>query len=225
MGDIVNIQPSPSVDSAVETYARRRGVTEILHFTTDKGLLGIFATGAVRCRDLLDNDKYIEEIYTPNCNNRLKDANWTGYVNLSISRVNKYMLDRSKVWHSTEDLWWAVLAFDVSLLTHPGIYFTTTNNTYPSAQRGTGIHGLHALFADSVEWGYYGCYQSRYPGMPNAWTTDPQAEVLYPEPVSIGLLRALYLREPEHIDHVAGLMSIFPAVPRVPILHRPEVFQ
>ncbi|MCA1702463.1 MAG: DUF4433 domain-containing protein [Actinobacteria bacterium] len=226
MGDIVNVQPSPSVDSAIEAYARRRGITEILHFTTDKGLLGIFATGAVLCRDLLDNDKYIEEIYTPNCNNRLKDAEWTGYVNLSISRVNKYMLDRSEIWHSTEDLWWVVLAFDVSLLSNPDVYFTTTNNTYrPSVKHDTGVSGLHALFADSVEWGYYGCRKSRYGGMPRSWTTDPQAEVLYLERVSVGLLRALYVREPEHIDHVAGLMSIFPAVPRVPIRYRPEVFQ
>jgi hypothetical protein len=222
----VNTQPSPTVDLGIEAYARTRGITEVLHFTTDKGLLGIFATGAVRCRDLLDNDKYIEEIYTPNCNNRLKDAEWTGYVNLSVSRVNKYMLDRSEIWHNTEDIRWAVLAFDVSLLAHPGVHFTTTNNTYrPSVRRGTGVHGLHALFADSVKWGYYGDYKCRYPGMPDAWTTDPQAEVLYPQQVSVGLLRALYVREPEHIDHIAGQMSIFSTVPRVPILHKPEVFQ
>lgn len=216
---------APTADPAIEAYVAARGITEVLHFTTDKGLLGIFATGAVLCRDLLDNEKYIVEIYTPNCNNRLKDAHWTGYVNLSISRVNKYMLDRSEEWHSTKDLRWAVLAFDVSLLAHSGVHFTTTNNTYPSLRRGTGVHGLHALFADSVEWGYYGCHKSRDPGMPDAWTTDPQAEVLYPERVSVGLLRALYLREPEHIDHVAGLMSIFSTVPHVPILHKPEVFQ
>jgi ssDNA thymidine ADP-ribosyltransferase DarT-like protein len=221
----VNATWPSTIDPAVEPYVAARGITEVLHFTTDKGLLGIFATGAVLCRDLLDVEQYIEAIYTPNCNNRLKDPNWTGYVNLSISRVNKDMLNSSERWHSTEDLWWAVLAFDASLLAHPGVHFTTTNNTYPSLKRGTGIHGLHALFADSVEFGYYGCYKSRYPGMPDAWTTDPQAEVLYPERVSVGLLRALYVREPEHIDHVAGLMSIFSTVPRVPILHKPEVFQ
>jgi hypothetical protein len=222
----VNATSSSTGDPAVEAYVADRGITEVLHFTTNRGLLGILATGAVLCRDLLREEDYIEAIYTPNCDNRLKDADWTCYVNLSISRVNKDMLDSSERWHSTEDLWWAVLAFDVSLLAHPGVHFTTTNNTYrPSVQRGTGVSGLHALFADSVEWGYYGCRRSRCSEMPRAWTTDPQAEVLYPERVSVGLLRALYLREPEHVDHVAGLMSIFPTVPRVPIRHKPEVFQ
>jgi ssDNA thymidine ADP-ribosyltransferase, DarT len=216
--------PSPA-GTAVEAYAAARGITEVLHFTTNKGLLGIFATGAILCRDQLDVEQYVAAIYTPNCDDRLKDADWTGYVNLSISRVNKYMLDKSEGWHSTKDLWWAVLAFDVSILAHTGVHFTTTNNTYPCLQRGTGVSGLHASFADSVEWGYYGYYRHRYPGMPTAWTTDAQAEVLYPGRVSVRLLRAVYLREPEHVDHVRGWLSIFQGVPSVPIAYKPEVFQ
>lgn len=209
----------------MEAYVTGRSITEVLHFTTNKGLLGIFATGDVLCRDLLDSEQYIEEIYTPNCIDRLKDADWTGYVNLSISRVNDHMLGRSVRWHSTEDVWWAVLAFDVSMLANTGVYFTTTNNTYPCVQRDTGVIGLRALFAESVEWGYYGSRKHRYSRMPDAWTTDPQAEVLYPERVPLRLLRAVYLREPEHVDHVAGWLPIFPDVPRVPIVPKPEVFQ
>jgi len=212
-------------DPAVEEYVTGRNITEVLHFTTNKGLLGIFATGAVLCRDLLDTEEYIEEIYTPNCHNRLKDADWTGYVNLSISRVNDRMFGTAERWHSTEDLWWTVLAFDVSLLALPGVHFATTNNTYPSVRRDLGVTGLSALFADSVEWGRCGSHNSRYAGMPDAWTTDPQAEVLYPKRVPVRLLRAVYLREPEHIDHVVGWLSIFPDVPHVPIVPKLEVFQ
>ena len=68
---------------------------------------------------------------------------------MSISRVNDSMLaTSSEKWHATEDLWWVVLAFDASLLADPGVYFVTTNNTYVNClKRGTGVEGLHALFA------------------------------------------------------------------------------
>ncbi|WP_432830505.1 DarT ssDNA thymidine ADP-ribosyltransferase family protein [Dactylosporangium sp. CA-092794] len=211
----------------ISAYVAERGITEVLHFTTGNGLLGIFATAAVRSRDRLDADKYIEHIYTPNCNDRLKDADWTDYVNLSISRVNGHMLGTSaNKWHNDGETWWAVLAFDVSMLSDPGVYFTTTNNTYHGCvKRGTGIEGLRELFADSVEWGYHGSRKTRYRGLSAAWTTDPQAEVLYPGELSIKKLTAVYVRDGENLDHVNGLLGIFPNVPSVPVAVKPEVFQ
>lgn len=213
-------------DAAVAAYAAERGITDVLHFTTNKGALGIFATGLILSRHRLSKEKYIEHIYVPNCSNRLKDILWTDYVNLSISRVNGRMLGVSENWHRTEDVWWVVLKFDASLLADPGVYFVTTNNTYANClRRGTGVDGLRALFADSVEWGWYGDRCRRYPGMPDSWTTDPQAEVLYPGQVPVAWLRAVYVREDEHADTVGGWFQFFPAVPRVPVEHRPEVFR
>ena len=116
---------------AVAAYAAERGITEVLHFTTNNGALGILATGFVLSRDRLAKEQYIEHIYTPNCPSRHKDSDWTDYVNLSISRVNGRMLGISSGrWHATQDLWWVVLAFDGSLLAHPDVHFVTTNNTY-----------------------------------------------------------------------------------------------
>jgi hypothetical protein len=221
----VSITQTPATDAAVAAYITERGITEILHFTTDKGAVGIFATGAVLSRDLLDADKYIEHIYTPNCASRLKDADWTGYVNLSISRVNNGMLASSQRWKQTQDIWWVVLAFDPLLLTDQDVHFVTTNNTYPSLRRGQGVEGLRALFADSVEWGYYGTVARRDRDMPDSWTTDVQAEVLYPGRVPITLLRAVYVRKEEHADLVRGMLACFPAVPDVPVAHKPEIFQ
>ena len=145
----MNVTETPVTDTAVTAYAAARNIREILHFTTNRGLLGVFATGAVLSRDLLDTDKYIEHIYTPNCSTRLKDSAWTGYVNLSISRVNDRMLSTSCRWHSTEDLWWVVLAFDTSLLADPGVHFVTTNNTYTAALgRGIGVDdGMYVVGA------------------------------------------------------------------------------
>jgi hypothetical protein len=212
--------------SAIAAFTAEQGITKLVHFTTNKGALGIFATGSIKSRDLLDRDKYIEHIYTPNCQDRLKDADWTGHVNLSISRVNGQMLGISAdTWHATEDLWWVILALDVSLLTDPGVHFVTTNNTYSKClKRGPGVDALRALFAPSVEWGWYGSRKTRYAGMLDAWTTDPQAEVLYPREVPIDRIREVYVREEHHADTVRSWFDVF-RIPAVPVLYRPDEFR
>lgn len=209
----------------IAAYAKARGITEILHFTTNKGLIGVLASGAVLSRDLLDADAYLEHIYTPNCADRPKDADWTGYVNLSISRVNASMLGYSRGWHPVgEDLWWAVLAFDPGILGAPDVWFTTTNNTYPVADRATGAAGFEALFAPRVPWGRFGSIRIRAPHDKPSWTTCPQAEVLYPGKLSTGRLTGIYVHEAEHVDAVAGLLEAVAGAPRVPVVHQPEVF-
>jgi hypothetical protein len=216
----------PAGDGEVLTYAAERGITEVLHFTTNKGLTGILATGAVKSRRRLDSDKHIEHIYTPNCENRLKDREWTDYVNLSISRVNGQMLGVSENWHRQDDVWWLVLAFGPEILADPGVFFTTTNNTYTNCVvRGQGVQGLSALFAESVEWGWYGSRKRRYSGIPDSWPTDPQAEVLYPGEISLRQLTSIYVRRVHELDDVRGLLGAFPSAPSVPVLHKPEVFQ
>ncbi|GAA5151728.1 hypothetical protein GCM10023321_19260 [Pseudonocardia eucalypti] len=222
----MNVQSARSTDPQLAAYLAQRNITEVLHFTTNKGLLGIFASGEVLSRDRLEENKYIEHIRTFNCADRLKDANWTDYVNLSISRVNGRMLGVSENWHGEEELWWVVLSFDASLLVRPSIYFTTTNNTYTACvRRGVGVGGLAALFAPTVEWGWYGSRIARPPDLPTYYTTDPQAEVLYPRAVPVTYLRKVYVRDPENIDYVRSLLPLFSAVPHVPVEHRPEVFQ
>lgn len=211
--------------SSITEVIRRRRIEEVLHFTTHKGLIGILASKAVLCRDRLETSQHIEYIYTPNCSHRLKDADWTGYVNLSISRVNGRMLRvSSNDWHASDGVWWAVLSFRADLLTNPGVHFTTTNNTYPCVRRGTGDSALEELFAAQVEWGYYGSHKVRYPNMPDWFTTDPQAEVLYPDQLALEhRLQAVYVGDPEHTDHVHGLIQTLD-VPDVDVIYRPEVF-
>jgi hypothetical protein len=214
--------PDPAIQALIEDLA----IAEVLHFTTNKGLVGIFATRAILSRARLDTEQYVEHIYTPNCNDRLKDIDWIDYVSLSISRVNDRMFKTSKRWHETEDVWWAVLALDPSVLAEPGVWFTSTNNTYTATvKRGVGVDGLAALFAAEVPWGHWGSVCKRFKGMPSMWTTDPQAEVLYPQQVPMECLRAVYVRDPEHADHVNSLFGLFPTVPRVPVEYKPEVFQ
>lgn len=212
-------------DEAVAALVAERGIAEVLHFTTaPPGMVGVCATGAVLSRDRLKKEKHVQYIYKPNCATRTKDPDWTDHVSLSITTVNKWMLDKSTEWHADEGIWWAVLSFDPVILTHPGVYFTTTNNTYPNVHRATGRAGLDSMFANTVLWGYWDTPATRWSGMPANLPTQSQAEVLYPGRVSLKYLRAVYVAEAEHTDDVKTWVEMFSTMPTVPVAHRPEIF-
>ena len=224
------VPPVAPIDQAIAEYAANAGITEVLHFTTNMGFLGIAASGELKSRNDLEEDQYLESIKKMNSASRWKDADWTGYVNLSISRVNKRMFHTSsRNWHPEDGIWWPVLAFDPVILTHPGVVFTTTNNTYHEVvKRGPGLDGLQQLFAPTVPWGYYGSVAQRRATTPSNWTTDPQAEVLYPLSVPLLYLRSVYVLEPEMEDDIHTWLSFCPEGALsgpVTIATRPDVFQ
>ena len=181
----------PLTPSAV---ARSRGIDEILHYTSHKGVLGILASGAVKSRQRLDTDDYLEHIFHATCAVR-KDIREFDYVNLSISRINNALFEiASEVWERNRDLGWAVLSFEPAILDHPGVLFSTTNNMYPAKRHGTGVDGLEALFAPRVA-GRYGSIMVRGDDLPDNRPTDPQAEVLYPGELSTGFLQRIYVSD------------------------------
>jgi hypothetical protein len=214
---------APHCDEAVLAYVQDQGITEVLHFTTDSGLLGIAATGALLSRDGLCKERYLEYISIVNCPDRSRDARWTGHVSMSITKINHHMLRSSKRWHPGEEVWWSVLAFDVNLLGHPGVWFADSNNAYPITKRGTGVDGLAMLFADTVIWGYHNTPTPRA-STPRNMPTHEQAEVLYPDRVPLQWLRRIYLPNEDNIDYVNGLPGSFMGLPRVPVECKPEVF-
>jgi hypothetical protein len=211
--------------STIEQFVADRGITEVLHFTTNHGLIGILAAGALLSRDELNAEDLLDSVKLLNCSTR-KDPEWTGHVNLSISAVNKDFLGYSQNWHPPRDgVWWAVLSFSPRILTDPGVVFTTTNNTYhATVQRGEGLDGLTALFGPEIPWGYYGYVARRRPTAPTQLPTHLQAEVLYPGRVPLADLQAIYVPEGDHIDDVRGMMTSIPGAPAVPVDVRPEVF-
>jgi hypothetical protein len=176
---------------SVAVGARARGITEILHYTTSRGVLGVLASRAVKSRQRLPEDKYIEHVWVPACAVRY-DTDWLGYVNLSISDINSalYRIAEGK-WHAGL-YWWGVLSFSPEILDHDGVHFATTNNMYPAVRRGTGIDGFEALFADRVA-GRYGVSHVRGPEHPAHQPTDPQAEVLYPGELDTDFLQRIYV--------------------------------
>lgn len=165
----------------IEEIIGERGIIELLHFTTNEGLLGILASGKILSRERLPKEKYVEHVYSPNAEIR-RDQEWLDYVNLSVSRINEVFFRTAARWHRSRDIWWCAIGLDPMLLTHDGVVFTTTNNIYTGVRRGEGSSGLEALFADSItQWA--GKKVNREPDLPANYPTCVQAEVLYPEQV------------------------------------------
>ena len=78
-----------------------RGITQVVHFTTVSGAIGILASNAIKSRARLPKDKYISHVYRPNSQTR-KDELWLDYVNLSTERINDWMFQHSERWHAAE---------------------------------------------------------------------------------------------------------------------------
>lgn len=207
----------------VSEFIVDKGISEIIHFTTNQGLLGILARRYVLSRFRLDSDELTQGVQLPVWTVR-KDPDWSDYVNLSITEMSTRMFATSRERHGS-DVWWAVLSFSPEILTHDGVFFTTTNNTYTSTvRRGEGAEALMDQWSASVPWGWYGSRSYRHAYVPANRPTDPQAEVLYPIAVSLDFLQAVYVREEEHIDDVEGWKAAT-GNEHVPVSCRPEVFK
>jgi hypothetical protein len=182
-------------DRSPGQVASELGITEVLHFTTEKGVLGCLRKGALLSRKRVQDDPDLAFIFTGVWPRR--DLEWIDHVSLSLTRINRGLY--AKAANNLPELWWGILSFDPSLLDDPGVVFTTTNNVYNEVcERAEGVGGLEAMFKDEVPWGYLGSVKRRGSGTPENLPTDTQAEVLYPGELPLSLLRAIYVRREEH---------------------------
>jgi len=62
---------------------RSRGIKEVLHFTTNKGITGILAVQSVKSRGRLSSEEYLEHVLKYNCPDRSRDRDWHDYVNMT----------------------------------------------------------------------------------------------------------------------------------------------
>ncbi len=174
----------------VAERARERGIEKVVHYTSERGVMGAVAKGELLSRKQVEDDPEIAFIYEGIWER--KDHAWVDYISLSVSRINVDLYQRSR--NHFPDFWWAVMSFDVEVLDHEGVCFTTTNNIYEDVcERGQGLDGFEALFQDSVAWGYRGSVRHRLQTHDDAWPTDRAAEVLYPTRLPLEFLRTLYL--------------------------------
>ncbi|MDD3813158.1 MAG: DarT ssDNA thymidine ADP-ribosyltransferase family protein [Desulfocapsaceae bacterium] len=191
-------------------------IKEILHFTTSKGITGILATDYLSCRNILHQDNYLEYIYQYNCPDRSRDRDWWGYVNLSVTSVNRHLFGIScGKWHSSEDCWWCVLSFKPEICNHAGVHFTTTNNMYSGVMRQQGETGLKTMFAPQIaQW--HGKTIKRLHTTPSNQPTCEQAEVLYPNKLSLNNINCVYVENEENaakFDSIKVLFNKWSAIP------------
>lgn len=197
--------------------AARRGVSELVHYTTQKGIHGTIASAALLSRAQLDQEEYLALIREPVWPRR--DAPWIDHISLSVTTINDDLFRRSRS-HFLH-LWWAVIAVSPAVLDDASVVFTTTNNIFPSVQRGEGSDGFEAMFADNVV-GRYGVVQTRA-GLPDSQPTDRAAEVLYPQRLETSRIQAIYVVEP---DHKHMILSWCAALDHqdIPVEVRPDAF-
>ena len=217
----VEIARMPQRPDVVEAAGKRQ-ITDVVHFTTMRGVTGILAKKMLKSRKRLPCDKYLEHVYSPNAETR-KDEKWLDYVNLSITRINDNMFGASERWHVTENNPWAVLSFKPEILGHAGVVFTTTNNIYPACRRAEGLCGFEQMFADSV----LGRHNKMYNrvGKPANWPTDRQAEVLYPGELSCDYLQRIDVQLGESVDAIYGILGGLDLPAEIQVRHAPEVFR
>lgn len=198
---------------------QRRGISEVVHFTTNRGLIGSLASHSLLSRPLLGEDAYLQHVLKLNSAVRPeelvlfdKTEDWLRFVNLSISEINRRFLDVSRRWHTNADVWWCILSFKPEIMTHDDVWFATTNNGYPDCQRERGLDGFNALFSDRVlrkRAGYNGPWYASRGGRPSCLPTCEQAEVLYPERVSLEHLQTVYVEDVNHHDAAVGWLDDF----------------
>ena len=172
--------------------AAARGIEEILHYTTQRGIYGAVVKDAVLSRRQLELDDELEFIFQAVW--PVKAPQWADHISLSISRINLDLFERSKRHYP--EVWWGVLSFATEILDHDNVFFTTTNNIYPACSRGIGRDGFEAMFAPRVL-GRYNAEHTRE-GLTPSQPTDRAAEVLYPTRLSLQYLRRIYVRDAEH---------------------------
>lgn len=191
----------------IEEQIVQRGIEEILHFTTSNGMLGILSMGKLLAHSLLPKEQLLSHILQINCRDRSRDTEWHSYINLSISRVNGSFFDISQGWHRTEDIFWCILSFAPEIMTHKGVLFSTTNNAYPKTERAPDGAGLEALFVQSIRQ-FPTKWVSRNKTLLDSNTTCHQAEVLYPQELSLTHLRKIYVKTVEDQDEVSALFAL-----------------
>jgi len=198
----------------IEQFILEKGISEILHFTTERGLTGCAGTGLVLSRKALNEEQFLSYIASPVSSERKeaqdtfnKDEDWLDYINLSISEINTSYFNAARNWFRGEDRWWCIMAFDPIILTHPKVYFTTTNNIYTSVIRTPGCAGLQSMFVETIT-RWRGKTVSRN-GRQQRLTTCEQAEVLYPNPLEMKFLRSVYVQNQEQAASIHGTLRSF----------------
>ncbi len=175
---------------SIAAFRARKGIVEIVHFTTNKGLLGAYLTGALLPRAMLPEHDLLEFILEYNAAKRT-DNDWFEHNSMSVNEINDRFWYIQKKKHA--GIWWCIMSFDPKIIEHNGVWFATTNNAYPGVTRAEGLEGLEALYGDAIAHGWKWPKHTRK-GVSECDPTCRQAEILYPGPLPLRYLRKIYVQ-------------------------------
>ncbi|WP_162630003.1 DarT ssDNA thymidine ADP-ribosyltransferase family protein [Azospirillum ramasamyi] len=219
---------------SVADIVESRNITEVVHFTSNFGLVGCLNSGNLLSRRQLPQEQTLKHVLEQTSPVIFEDQDWfdkkkdwVDYVNMSLSEINSsYFRFANEKWHPTGDRYWIIMSFDPKILTHDDVHFSTTNNVYDMTVRTPGADGLEALFAPTVRrkssspnW-----VARRSASTPSSLTTCEQAEVLYPRAVSMEYLRTVYVQCDDHADWAKMVLNRYKRQ-GVPIIAGPAKFQ
>ena len=80
-----------------------------MHFTRKSGLVGVLASGTVKCRQVLSEDEFLKYVFEANTPDRRFDKEWLDYINLSVTNINLHMFEFSQRQHPEDE--WVILQF------------------------------------------------------------------------------------------------------------------
>lgn len=205
---------------SVAARAREREISQILHYTSNKGMMGLVCQGALLSRKRVANDPELAFIFQSIW--PIKAPRWVDHISMSVSQINLDLYQRS--CSNCPQFWWAVLSFTPDILDDEGVWFTTTNNAYEATcARGQGLDGLEAMFGPTVPYGHYGSVAQRPAGRPDQYPTHRAAEVLYPGALTFDHLQAVYVREAQHRRLISAWCAAY-GHPPLPVKINPDAF-
>jgi hypothetical protein len=197
--------------------ASARGITEVLHYTSERGIYGALVKDAVLSRKRLENDPEIEFIFQAVW--PVKAPAWADHISLSLSRINLDLFERSRGHYP--EYWWGVISFKTEILDHDDVYFTTTNNIYPTCERGQGVEGFEQLFRPSVLGRY--SHEWTRDRLTDDQPTDRAAEVLYLGELSLDYLHCIYVPGQDERRLIRAWCDAL-GREEPPVVIRPDVF-
>jgi hypothetical protein len=213
----VDNRPDLPGNSEIRRFAESRGITSLLHFTKVKNVTGILENGLLARQTILDRELKAE------FNDQYRYDNAADAVCASISFPNYKMFYSLQQKYSDED--WAVLRLNPKILWEIPCAYCISNaassevTSIPIDER-MGLNALKSMFEDIPP-----NIKRANLGIPNEYTTDPQAEILILGPISSDYIESINFNGVDKIKDVARLKVLFqPYMNSFKFLHDESLF-
>ena len=210
--------------NTIPDFCSENGIDEVLHFTTNRGLVGVMSVGAIIPRSQLKEHDTLDFLSPENAPFR-SDGDWINYINLSITRINYSFFGYCKSWKHNALSYWVIFSFKSEILAHTNVLFTTTNNIYTSSvKRMGGVAGLKECFLPSVL-SKHNRAICRTSITANNWPTCAESEVLYFDRLSLEYLNCIYVEDSDTYDQVCTTIETLTGRKDIEVIICPDKFK